>query len=366
GSLVTKQQVLESVWPQTFVGDAVLKDCIRQLRDALGDNAQAPCYIETAHRRGYRFIARPVGPPLILHSEVADRLHPHRPEIKEAPASVLGRGAELKKLAGWLNRAVTGERQVVFVTGEAGIGKTTLVQALQQQALQPDKISIARGQCLEHYGAGEAYMPVLDAFSRLGRTDEGARIVECFRRNAPTWLAQIPSLVPPNERESLQTQALGATRERMVREMADAVEVLTKDKPLMLVLEDLHWSDFSTIDLISYLARRRDPARLMIVGTYRPVEVILDEHPVKSVKRELQAHGLCNELPLEYLTEKAVAEYLASRFPGHQFFGRLARIIHRRTEGNPLFMVNVIEYLVDEGSVTQVDGTWKLPTDLAQ
>ena len=129
-----------------------------------------------------------------------------------------------------------------------------------------------------------------DAFSRLGRTDAGTRIVDCFRENAPTWLAQMPALVPPSERIHLQTQALGTTRERMLREMADALEALTKDKPLMLVLEDLHWSDFSTIDLISYLARRRDPARLMIVGTYRPVEAILDEHPVKSVKREQPSH----------------------------------------------------------------------------
>ena len=68
---------------------------------------------------------------------------------------------------------------------------------------------------------------------------------------------------------------------------------------MILVLEDLHWSDYSTLDLIAYLARRRDAARLMVIGTYRPVDVILGEHPLKSVKRELQAHGLCQELPLE-------------------------------------------------------------------
>ena len=82
------------------------------------------------------------------------------------------------------------------------------------------------------------------------------------------------------------------------------------------MLEDLHWSDYSTLDLVAYLARRRDPARLMVIGTYRPVDVILGEHPLKSVKRELQAHGLCHELPLEYLTEDAVAQYLADSFLG--------------------------------------------------
>ena len=69
----------------------------------------------------------------------------------------------------------------------------------------------------------------------------------------------------------------------------------------MLVLEDLHWSDYSTLDLVSYLARRRDPARLMVIGTYRPVDVILDEHPLKSVKTGAASAQLCHELALEYL-----------------------------------------------------------------
>ena len=98
----------------------------------------------------------------------------------------------------------------------------------------------------------------------------------------------------------------------MLREMAEAIETLASKSPLLLVLEDLHWSDYSTLDLISYLARRPDPARLMVIGTYRPVDVILVDHPLKGVKRELQAHSLCHELPLEYLAEETVAEYLNS------------------------------------------------------
>jgi predicted ATPase len=135
---------------------------------------------------------------------------------------------------------------------------------------------------------------------------------------------------------------------------------------LILVLEDLHWSDHSTLDLISYLARRRDPSRLMLIGTYRPVEVILDEHPLKGVKRELQAHGLCKELPLAYLSEEATAEYLSARFPRHELSRRLARMIHRRTEGNPLFMVNVVQYLVDENISVEDQGKWKLGVEFSQ
>src|SRR5258708_10021476 len=157
----------------------------------------------------------------------------------------------------------------------------------------------------------------------------------------------MPSVVSPSERGALQLQLSGANRERMLREMAEAIETLTLESPLLLVLEDLHWSDYSTLDLVSYLARRQDPARLLVIGTYRPVDVIVGDHPLKSVKRELQAHGLCHELPLEYLSERAIDEYLTRRFSVQQFSPRLKRTIYQRTEGNPLFMVNLVENLID-------------------
>ena len=248
----------------------------------------------------------------------------------------------------------------MFVTGEPGIGKTSLVNGLLQQVSAVARVWIARGQCLEQFGAGEAYLPVLEGLSRLGRAPGGDRIIELLRQHAPAWLHELPSLLPPGEREALRQQAAGATRERMLREIADAIEAMTAELPLILVLEDLHWSDYSTVDLVAYLARRRDPARLIVIGTYRPVDMVLGDHPLKAVKRELQAHGLSRELPLEYLTEEAVAQYLAVRLAPHQPSKRLARLIHRRSEGNPLFMVNLVEYLLAEGLIALDNGGWQL------
>ena len=214
---------------------------------------------------------------------------------------MLGRERELATLQENFKRACRGERQLVFVSGEAGIGKTTLVQTLLDELALSPGVRTACGQCLEQYGSGEAYMPVLDALSRLGKGEEGASVVDVLRRHAPAWLAQLPSLVPPEQRSEVTAHGFAATRERMLREMAEALEALSAETPLILVLEDLHWSDYSTLDLFSYLARRRDSARLMVIGTYRPVDVILTEHPLKGVKRELQAQGLCHELPVQYL-----------------------------------------------------------------
>ena len=366
GRLVTKQQLLDAVWPATFVTDAVLKDSIRQLREALGDDPATPRFIETAHRRGYRFIG-----DLTEDIPHAAPVAAHQPAIPSSlPTTskpvLLGRDAETEMMRACLGRASSGERQVVFVTGEPGIGKTTLVNAMLEQASSIDGLRIVRGQCLEQYGSGEAYLPVLDGFSRACRAAGGDRIVERLRQHAPAWLLEMPSVLPEPEREALRRQVGGSTRERMLREMADAIEAMSGDGPLVLVLEDLHWSDYSTLDLVAYLARRRDRARLLVVGTYRPVEVILGEHPLKGVKRELQAHGLCHELPLEYLTREAIAEYLETRFPRHQLPERLSRLLHRRTEGNPLFVVNLVQYLVAEGVIAEEQGEWQLRGGLAE
>ena len=80
--------------------------------------------------------------------------------------------------------------------------------------------------------------------------------------HAPMWLLQMPSLVSDSDRELLNRGVSGATRERMLREMGEALEALTAEMPLVLILEDLHWSDYSTLDLISYLARQRQPLTL--------------------------------------------------------------------------------------------------------
>ncbi len=120
----------------------------------------------------------------------------------------------------------------------------------------------------------------------------------------------------------------------------------------MLLLEDLHWSDFSTLELISAIARRSEPARLLIVGTYRPVEMLANDHPLRTMKQELELHRYCEELRLKLLSEENVVDYLARRFAseGSRQFDTLAPVIHARTDGNPLFMVNMVDYLlVDAG-----------------
>src|SRR5262249_15688315 len=122
------------------------------------------------------------------------------------------------------------------------------------QLLAP-KMWVAMGQCLEHSGPGEPYMPILEALGRLCRASGGEQLVTLLQQHAPTWLVQMPSLLNAAQSETLQRKTTGATRERMLRELGEALDAITAERPLVLWLEDLHWSDASTIELVALLAR---------------------------------------------------------------------------------------------------------------
>ena len=197
-------------------------------------------------------------------------------------------------------------------------------------------------------------MPVLEALMRLCREARGQRVVELLHKFAPTWLGQMPALLSDADRERLQVTVQGVTQQRMLREMAQALEALAADAPLIVALEDLHWSDFSTLELISAIARRTEPARLLVLATYRPTEMLARNHPLRSIRQELELHRYCEEVRLKLLSEADVASYLAKRFvddDAARSLASFAPLIHERTDGNPLFMVNMVDYLVQQGSL---------------
>jgi DNA-binding winged helix-turn-helix (wHTH) protein/tetratricopeptide (TPR) repeat protein len=392
GAVVTKEELLSTVWEGTMVGDEALTTCLRRLRRALHEDAEQPHYIATVHRIGYRFIAPvtttppPVSGSRLLVAGQSVEQRETRNQKRETP--LVGREPELTQLHQLLEKALNGKRQLVFVTGEAGIGKTALVEsfvsavrssasdsqkrAKQQRAniLEPGSPSlipwITWGQCIEHYGAGEAYLPVLEALGRLAREAEGEELISILRQYAPSWLAQLPALLSAAEGAALQQRVAGTTRERMLREMAEALEVLSAERPLIIVLEDLHWSDVSTIDLLSMLARRREAARLLVLATYRPTEVIVRDHPLKTVKQEAVTRGLAVEVSLPYLRAEAVRVYVKQRVAVQADVGReLAPLVYERTEGHPLFMVQVVDEVVQRGAFRS-DAGLVLPPQLRQ
>src|SRR6266478_2749501 len=352
--LVTQDEILEALWPETYVNPEVIKKYILGIRKVLGDRHDKPEFIETFPRRGYQFVASV--------SEVSAGA-PSDMDVNAA-RKMVGREGAMAQLDGYLGRALKAQRQMIFITGEAGIGKTTLVDEFHQTATGRPNLRVIRGQCVEGFGGKEAYYPVLEAVGQWVRDAGGGSVVQTLAKQAPTWLIQFPSLIKAEQREALQKEILGATRERMVREICEALESLTAQDPLVLVLEDLHWVDASTLDFISALARRRGPAKLLLLGTYRPADVIISQSPLKALKQDLVIHNLSHEISLERLEESDVAEYLAIKFVDGDFPPRFAKLIYHHSGGNALFMVTILQDMVKNGLIAQANGKWTLRVTL--
>ena len=350
--LVTKQELLDALWQDVHVGDAVLKTHLKEIRQALEDSVKAPRFIQTVHRRGYRFVA-----------PVERELKPPARDRTESPTPgtlLVGRAEPLARLADILEVVRAGRHGVVFITGEPGIGKTSLVNGYFDPLATQGDVWLARGQCIEQYGTGATLLPVLEALARTCRAPGGPRVIEALRRHAPTWLVRMPELIDETTLSTLQRTAGVATPERMLRELAQALSALAELRPVVLLLEDLHWADYSTLDLVSYLARRTDLARVLLVCTYRSIELRLSAHPLRAIVDDLSLREQCETLELRHLSEGDVGEYLATRFLGNEFPLELARITQRRTSGNPLFVTRVLDDWIKQGQLSRASGGWRL------
>lgn len=353
GQLVTKDALLDAVWGHRHINESALKNVVNQLRQALGDDARESRYIQTAPRRGYRFIA-PVAEDLPAAASAAAPAD-HPPD-GPAPASLVGRDAALAQLQARLDAAGRLQRQLVFVLGDAGAGKSTLIDRFAAGC----GARVAFGQCIEHYGSGEPYMPVLEALNALCRAGGGDAVIRTMREVAPTWLLQLPWFVGEEDRGKLQHEAGGAAQDRMLREFGELIDRVACDAPVLLVLEDLHWSDHATVQLLGYLAHRRGPAALMVLGSFRPTELILEDHPLAALRQQMRIRRQSVEVDLESLSEADIADYLAGRF-GAAAPESFVRSLHAHTAGLPLFVVNVVDELVAAGALQRDAGGWHVP-----
>jgi tetratricopeptide (TPR) repeat protein len=273
---------------------------------------------------------------------------------------VVGREQEIRRLHAHLHHARGGARRTVFISGELGIGKTSLVRAFLH-AVKPD-VWIAVGQCVEQYGRGEPYLPVVEGLGRLvrdSRDREASRVVE---HHAPSWLDSL-SGSSGSHRHTRPVRNPGSNSGQMPGELTHAIEALTAVKPLVLVLEDLHWSDHSTIELIARLGRRPDQARLLVIGTYRLAELVDVGSPLLRVCRELRAHFQADEIELTPLNEEAIAQFIARDRKWGDLQDTAARLKH--WSGNPLFIVHLLEHLQSCGRLFERNGGWTLDLETA-
>jgi DNA-binding winged helix-turn-helix (wHTH) protein/tetratricopeptide (TPR) repeat protein len=355
GQLVTKRELISAVWPRVVVHPAVLKNCVREIRDQLGDDPNTPRFIQTVHGRGYRLIAPVASAP----STAADEPVP----IHIEGTSLVGRAAALTRMNQFCVTALEGTRQLLFVSGEAGIGKSALVESFLSGIFSRHSALIARGQCVEQYGQGEAFMPIIEILAALCRGPEGADLAKTLAHYAPGWLRKIPDL-QPDPCDGRQTDSWQPSDECSLLATADAIDAMTAAHPLVLVIEDLQWTDTSTIELLSVIARRKHPARLFLILTYRVEALARISSPLPALKQELLLQRRCSEIALGPLSADAVRHYVRSRFsPANgspELFDDLAAAIHARTDGHPLFMNEIVRHLVARGAAAWRGDHWQL------
>jgi predicted ATPase/DNA-binding winged helix-turn-helix (wHTH) protein len=353
--LVTHDELLDKLWPATYVQPQVLRTYVLELRKLLGDSVESPRFIRTVPGRGYWFLAQ-------VEDDGGYAADSHRPQQGPQPGRIVGRRQEFERLHGLLRHAIQGDRQVIFVTGETGIGKTALIDLFCRQWCNDDQVCIARGQCVEGFAGKEAYYPVIEALGQLCSANEGKKHVHVMQQKAPSWYAQLAAL----HSDGPAPMAAAVRGERMLNEICDAIEAMASEKTLVFVFEDLHWADLSTLDLISALARRRQAARLLLLASYRPAEVSAGQHPLKRLKQDLVTHKLCADVSLGPLEKDAVREYLVQELKQETLPKGLPSFVHQHCEGNPLFMIAMLEHLIAQGFIRQEGGAWQLRSALSE
>src|SRR5262249_40748518 len=287
--LVTHDELVQAVWGQISMSENLLRTHIHDLPRNIGEGI-----VETVVGRGYRFVPKV--------AQIAESPPPRRGEAPQPP--LVGRDDAMTVLQEDWKRVLGGERRIVFVTGDSGIGKSALAEAFLCEIAQQTTCWMLRGACIEQYGAGEPYLPMLVALGSVARGPIGSRLVDVLARHAPSWLAQMPELIA-DHRETPQRTDEGPAQTSMARELVGALEVLSQEQPVVVLLEDLQWTDDSTAELLAMLGGRYESARLLLVGTNREAEIAKAD-PIARVMGELEAHGRATVLRLEGLSEPAV------------------------------------------------------------
>jgi DNA-binding winged helix-turn-helix (wHTH) protein/tetratricopeptide (TPR) repeat protein len=387
GHTLTKEVLLNALWPDVAVHENNIAVAVRTIRRALQEHAPDAVFIETVPGRGYRWVQPTraiVAPrvstpqrsaPALLARASQDAFARSLPALapgfaREEP--FVGREPELQGLQARWAGAQTGAGGVVFISGELGMGKSALLQRFLGLAIAstPESLLLA-GHCQQLLGSAEPYLPWLESLRVALTGPARARWVQALRQYAPAWRARLPTSFEPGEQPAdadgrapvWEQPSLGP------RELVEAILSVASEHSLLLALEDLHWADASSVDVLRLLLARLDGSRVLVLVSYRPVEVALGSsapQPLGVLLRDLDCQGRRDELCLVGLAQEQLQQYLSARFGTRPFTTALAQALWQQTEGLPLFVTCVIRALVDGEQLRPEAGGWSLVPSVSE
>lgn len=294
---------------------------------------------------------------------------------------LVSRQDQLAQLDELLQRALRGQMQTALITGEAGIGKTALLDAFITRTLQrhPDMF-VARGKCYEIAGIGqEPYAPFVQLLDEIVSGKKNNLTWDRLRLSlvdlAPDWLQQLPggnlgaALVRtiPWGREAGE-KVESADKQRRMVQFANALRLASHTAPMLLAIDDMHWSDIATLELLSFLADQLAISPILVILLYRPGQVAQrlhgEPHPVRRLVSQLKRFGRCIEIEVPYFSTADVQTFLQQR--EYQFPEDLVEQISQQSGGNPLFLREYLNLLHARGNVQREGSKIVLAGDPAQ
>jgi predicted ATPase len=278
--------------------------------------------------------------------------------IDEHPTFV-GRQKELLLLKEMLIKSEQGNSSIVCISGQSGIGKTAFVERFLSEV--KGRAIIARSGCAPSVSTSEPYTPVIDVFTDLFNSCADPETQRRLAELAPTWsshaLRAFGTRMPPSV-------PMPGSPNSMNRQFGDAVKELSRKSSLILFIDDFHWADSETVDLIGYLSLLLGQVRLIVIIAVRAAELIRSGHPFRQMSQELQVRGACHQIPLHLLSFEEVGQYLDTTAPVASEKERLAEHVYSHSEGNPFFMVSVLDFLKATQALRETRGKWRIHADL--
>jgi predicted ATPase len=265
---------------------------------------------------------------------------------------LVGREAQLAALDAALARAAAGRGRLVLVAGEPGIGKTRLAQELAGRAAL-EGVGVAWGRCYEGEGA-PAFWPWVQVMRQLLAEVAPAELAGLVGRSGAELsqlLPELQELIPGVERPPVVE--LAAARFRLYQAAAGLLGRLGEARPLLVVVDDLHWADVGSLGLLGFLAAELRTTHLLVVGTYRELEVATGQALAETLGA-LAREPVVERITLGGLGAAEVARLVANII-GTRPAERLVGAVHDRTEGNPFFVTELLRLLQSEGTLQADD-----------
>ena len=343
--VVSKDEILEAVWSGVAATDDVLNRAVHAARHAVGDDGVKQRVIQTVRGRGFRFVA----PIETIEPETS------KPAPAESAGGLpfVGRSLALSQLHCALDQARQGHGRVVFVAGEAGIGKTRLLEEFTRDA-PASGVRIAAGWCWEGDGA-PPYWPWVQVLRALTQDSDA----ETLREQMGTGATDIARIMPRlqeklpefatdasvrSQQEPFQTFSHSdQERFKLFDSISRYLRQSASGETLIVVLDDLQWADRSSLRLIEFLVRELAGMQLLLVGAHHEQELSAG-HPLLETIGALARHPTYERVFLDGLPEEETFQLLES-IGGDRFSDELVSTVHAKTDGNP-FLVTEIAQLV--------------------